>query len=121
MRSFNLSRVTKGPHKFTVIRSTGEFVIGGNGWNEGTPKEFEVDGLATPTSSKDINQLPEGDRITESYTFYTDMPLNVTHADGEAGTSDKISYNGSTYKLVQIRSFLSFGYNKAVGVRLAGD
>jgi len=115
-----VSRVISNPsfrQPFTVYRRSGNFVAGGYQETEVT---VSMSGIASPTKSKDIDQLPEGDRITESMTFYTIDPLYVTHSDGTQGTSDQVLYRGERYKLVQVKNYLDYGYNKAIGVRLSG-
>jgi len=104
-----------------VTRSAGYFAIGG--WVEDTAATLTYKGVVLPTTSRDIQQVPEADRVTESMTFYTHEKLYVTHGGDTAsdGTSDKIEYLGSSYKLVKVIDYTAFGYNKAIGVRVAGD
>lgn len=117
MRQLNVSRLVRGPHTFIVHRSSGTFVEGK--WTENATRQIPMKGTALPTDSRDIDQLPEGDRIKESRTFYTTERLYVTHADGvSAGTSDRVEFDGKLWRLMQVRDFTRFGYNKGVGVRI---
>jgi len=102
-----------------VTRSAGHFAIGG--WVEDTPSSYTYRGVILPTTSRDIEQVPEGDRVTESMTFYTRERLYVTRGGDDEGISDIITYLGSDYKLIKVIDYTAFGYNKAIGVRLAGD
>jgi hypothetical protein len=104
---------------YTVLRSSGRFTVGG--WQENTPEQISMQGVVLPTTSKDLEQLPEGDRVTESMTFYSTDPLFVTHNDSNAGTSDQIQFNGSLYRLARVKNYSKYGYWKAIGVRMSGD
>jgi hypothetical protein len=120
----NVSRVLQNPHfrqTFRVYRSEGEFRLGG--WVEiaQSPEYFEMSGVAWPSSAKEIQQVPEGDRIQGMHTFATIDPLYVTHASGIPGTSDQLEWNGERYRLLQILNFNDYGFNVAVGARLEGD
>ncbi len=106
---------------FTIYRSSGQFALGG--WQEGTPVQITVtDGCVLPISSKDIQQLPEADRITESMAFYAKQILYVTRNDASnPGTSDQIVYQGVRYRIARVMNYMAFGYCKAIGVRMSGD
>jgi hypothetical protein len=103
---------------FTVYRNTGHFAIGG--YEQDSEQEISMIGAVMPTDSKDIDQLPEGDRVTESFTFYSKDPIYLTSSDNH-GTSDQILYNGTRYRVAKVRNFLDYGYNKAIAVRMNGD
>lgn len=116
----NIGRVLDNPkfrQSFTVYRKSGQF--GAGGYQE-TETSLPMSGVVTPTTSRDIQQVPEGDRVTESMTFYTKDSLYITHTDGTAGTSDQAVYRGARYKIVQVKNYLDYGYNKAIGMRMSG-
>lgn len=120
--TINVSRVLSSPRlckSWIVLRNTGHFAIGG--YTQDKEKQIPMTGVAVPTDSKDIDQLPEGDRVSESWTFFSKDPIYVTHNDPTKGTSDRVSWKGSRYKVVRVRNFIDFGYNKAIAVRLSGD
>jgi len=110
--------------KFTVIRSTGSFIKGL--WTEGTVTEIEMWGNVTNPTPKDLDQVPEGDRVTGAMVFHTKQPIYVTRAG--AGTkkdpnaiSDKIIWRSEYYRLSGVSPYIDYGYYRAVGVRIKGD
>jgi hypothetical protein len=130
---------------FTIIRTTGSFKIGG--FTLDTPVEIKVpDGLVTMLNVKEINQVPEGDRVKGSAAFYVPVEIKVSRAQegtealqtesgegvtvegGEVveipiydlGISDRIRWNGDTYKLFSVANYSAYGYWKGVGVREVG-
>ena len=118
----DLSEIVNDPdllQDFTVERQSGQF--GAGGWVAATPVQIPLSGVVIPTSTKDINLLPEGDRVNESMTFYCPAVLYVTRNDATPGTSDQISYGGSKYRLASVRSMGFYGYYKAIGIRMSGD
>lgn len=120
----NLSRVLNSPafrQTFQVFRSSGHFDLGG--WQEDiqSPPSFPVSGVVYPSTAKEIDQVPEGDRVSGMMTFISSEPLYTTHASGVAGISDKIEWHGELYKLIQNLPFDDYGFHVCVGSRLSGD
>lgn len=120
----NVSRVIRSPRlrqNFNVFRSSGSFQLGG--WQEDvqSPPYFIVSGIIYPSSAKEINQVPEADRVQGMMTFLCETELFTTHASGVAGTSDQIEWRGEKYKLIQNLPWVDYGYYAMVGSRLAGD
>ena len=120
----NPSRVLLNPRfrqTWHVYRSEGHF--GPGGWIEDIPSPpyFDMSGVAWPSTAKEIEQVPEADRVTGMHTFCSKETLYVTRAnDTGDGISDKIEWKGELYKLIQILDFSDYGFNAAVGVRLKG-
>ena len=84
-----------------------------------TPVTITVGGIVAPSSSKDLELLPEGDRQNGLKTFYTDeCPLDVTDTDA---TSDICIWRGSRYKLIHSFDYSDNGYYKAIGTLLGGE
>ncbi len=90
-------------------------------WNEGKQvsdiDEFTVEGIVLPSTSKDIDMLPEGDRQHGLKTFFSPVPLHVTDTEE---TSDICVYRGQQYKLLSAFDYQSNGFYKAIGT-LTGD
>lgn len=103
--------------EFNIVRTTG------NTWFEGeqitSTDTFSVEGIVMPSSSKDIDMLPEGDRRHGMKSFYTDAatPMHVTDTET---ISDICIYQGLRYKLLHVFDYSANGYYKAIG-ELAGD
>lgn len=91
-------------------------------WNKGelTQKEIKltVEGIVLPSSSKDIELLPEADRVHGLKSFFTDE-CEFTLTDTEK-TSDICIYRGKAYKLLQVFDYSDNGYYKAIGAMI-GD
>jgi hypothetical protein len=103
--------------KFTVYRSSGEFVNGR--WVE-THTEVSMVGVIIPASAKELNMLPEADRVVGTISIYTKTPLYITSNDRQ-GTSDKILWKGDLWKLISVNNYSDFGFYKGIAQRMAGD
>ena len=120
----NPSRILSSPHfrqTFQVFRSVGHFGLGG--WIEEvqSPPSFDVSGAVWPSTAKEIQQVPEGDRVMGMVTFASVTELYTTHASGVAGTSDQIEWRGEKYKLIQQMPYNDYGFNVVVGAKMSGE
>ena len=120
----NPSRILSSPHfrqVFAVFRSVGHFALGG--WIEEvqSPPSFDVSGAVWPSTAKEIQQVPEGDRVMGMVSFASVTPLYTTHASGVAGTSDQIEWRGEKYKLIQQMPYNDYGFNVVVGAKMSGE
>ena len=120
----NLSRVVFSPmfmQTFKVYRSIGHFALGGFVQEAQSPAYFDVAGAVWPSSEKEIQQMPEGDRIKGATTFASTTELYVTRSnDQEEGTSDQIEWHGELYRLVSVMNYSDYGFYAAMGVRMKG-
>ncbi|HXS93030.1 MAG TPA: hypothetical protein VN736_00405 [Candidatus Limnocylindrales bacterium] len=101
----------------TIIRTTGSFQQGG--WR-GTEAQVQAYGIVTIASAKDLQQLPEGDRVRGSLMFVTETPIYTTSAAGSQ-ISDEIIWNGERYRVQQVEPWTQYGMYVAVLVRMAGN
>ncbi|KPV60719.1 hypothetical protein QJ48_04105 [Paenibacillus sp. A3] len=107
---------------FKVYRTTGEWVRGRFVTTSETPIQFQ--GTITVANADDLQQVPEGDRVTGMMCFYSQQPIYITRSEGEhsaAGISDEIVWQGDRYRIISVNPWQDFGYYKAFGVRMAGD
>jgi hypothetical protein len=104
--------------EFNVYRSNGSFVDGV--WTEGTPTQIKMTGVVTVMRAREIDQLPEGDRVSGGMNFHTTAILYVSREGTYEGISDKIYWRGNYYKLVSVLPYADYGYYKASGVRTKG-
>ncbi len=104
--------------RFTILRSEGEFVDGV--WTELEVDEISVSGVIVPTSPRDLNRLPEGDRVSAAVSFYSKKELRVTRTGNTPGTSDMIRWKGDCYKLVGVFPWGDYGYWMGIGERTRG-
>ena len=87
-----------------------------------SPAYFDCPGVVWPSSAKEIQQVPEGDRVVGMMTFASKEPLYVTRqSDSSPGTSDQIEWRSERYRLIQTLPFTDYGFNVVVGSRMSGD
>jgi len=101
---------------YTVKRTTGSFTRGR--WAADTPTEIEMFGVVTVVNEKELQQIPEADRITGAMYFFSKDPIYVTR---EGAVSDKIYWQGDWYRIFQIAQWPDYGYYRATGVRTTGN
>lgn len=122
MPDFRVSRVLKNKKFLELVkvhRKSGDWVRGRFEENEDT---FDSPMVVVSTSTKDIIQVPEGDRLSEQKTFYSTIPLFVSQYDAtRKGTSDVIEWKGQKYRIYQVNDWGNYGYYKAIGVRTGGE
>jgi hypothetical protein len=104
--------------EFTVYRSTGSFIKGV--WTESTPIKIKMMGVVLVMNAKELNMVPEGDRIAGAMTFYSTEQIYTTRTGDEQGTSDKILWRGEYYKVFNVYPWIDYGYFEASGTRIKG-
>lgn len=111
--------------KFKVFRKSGEWVKGRFTESE---KEISMIGVVTPSKPKEIEMIPEGDRVGGEITIhttrklYTTRSINTSEANEEnQGTSDIIEWQSERYKLYQVNDYSQYGYYSAIGMRLVSN
>lgn len=82
-----------------------------------TEKEILRSGVIAAATTKDLLQVPEGDRVKEIIAVYDTEELRVSN---ETGTSDEVLWHGERYRLFQLPC-KGYGYYKALAERMAGD
>lgn len=78
-------------------KTTGMYVNGH--WQEGAETSFTIYGDVQPTNPNDMDQLPEGRRINDTVTVYTDTLLNSI--DGTGQNPDIVIYEGNRYEVLK--------------------
>lgn len=117
MPRINVSKVLKNPQfkeNYIVHRKSGEWIAGRFVQTE---TNLNFSGVVVPGGTKDIIQVPEGDRTSEIMIFLSKEPIYVTRTKG---TSDEIEWNGSKYRVYQVKNWSSYGYYRAIGVSMEG-
>lgn len=93
-------------------------------WSKGEPtyetQRIPVEGIVAPTSSKDLQLVPEGDRRNGTKTFYTDINMMLKVSDTDK-TSDVCIWNGERYKLVNTWNYAANGFYYATGYYTGED
>lgn len=105
--------------QFTVYRSTGDWVKGK--WTESTPEQITMTGVISVMNEKELQAMPEGDKVKGAMVFHTTQELFVTRNGTEKGTSDKIYWRGDYYRLFNIAPYADYGYFRAAGERITGN
>lgn len=84
------------PRSYTILRSTGKFVLGGF---ESTTTPISMFGPVQQASNKEIQMLPEADRVQSARSFWSTQPIYVTRGyapvpgiQGESPTGSGVSY-----------------------------
>ena len=121
----DVSSTILDPHfaqTFTVKRYT-------NGkWEAGRwvqePTEIKIVGTISIANAKQIEFIPEGDRIGGEIAIHTTVPLynsrNGTDTS-KGGTSDIVIWHDDEYKIYQVNEYSDYGYYFAIGQRMASD
>lgn len=84
-----------------------------------TKGHFDISGVITVASAKEVNMIPEGDRINGAMVFYSLVPLHTTTNNPNA-ISDIIEWQNNKYKIMQVNPWIDYGYYQAVAVRMEG-
>lgn len=109
-----------------VYRKTGDWAA--NGEFVTTETLITMIGVISIANAKQIEFVPEGDRIGGEIAIHTTQILyNSRSADEtetpikEAGLSDEIEWHGDRYKIYQVNEYSDYGYYFAIGQRKASD
>lgn len=114
----DLSEVVNDPdmgESYTIIRNSGKFVAGG--WQVTNTSEIKAFGIVSVASSRDLKQVPEGDRIEAAMVFYSITEMMMTR---EGATSDILRWEGEEYRVLKSSPYGTRGYWKAIACRIKG-
>lgn len=113
----DLSRLIAAPdfsEPFVIRRRIGK-------WEAGrfvaTPEDTAVTGIVEPTSGDDLEQVPEGDRVSGMMTFYTRQPVYLAQ---DRSQSDELIWRGKSYKTVQVMDWSRHGFYKVIASYVEG-
>lgn len=107
----DLSRLIADPdfsEPFVIRRRIGKWVAGRF---IATPEDTAVTGIVEPTSGDDLEQVPEGDRVSGMMTFYTRQPVYLSQ---DKQQSDELIWRGRVYKAVQVLDWSRHGFYKTI-------
>ena len=116
----NLARVVHSPRmsqKITILRRGGSWQYGT--WvQDENPTELSMRGIVTMANAKDLQQVPEGDRLTGAIKILTTERIYIT-SDGEI--TDMVFWRGARYRIVTVTPDIDYGFYRSIGFRLDGD
>jgi hypothetical protein len=89
------------PQSYTILRSVGQYVLGGF---QSTTTAIPMFGPVQQASDKEINMLPEADRIGGARSFWCVQPIYTTRGAAPVpGVHDEIpTGSGTVYTLSQV-------------------
>jgi hypothetical protein len=119
--AFELQEVTDDPdlaEPFTISRQTGVFAEGG--WQT-TPQDIQVFGVVTVATQKELQMIPEGDRVSGARMFFCSQAMYVTNEENGI-TSDILIWNTHKYRVAAVGQFQNRGgFYYAIAQRMAGN
>jgi hypothetical protein len=105
--------------KITILRRTGSWQYGT--WVQSDqPETLTMRGIVTMASAKDLQQVPEGDRLTGSIKILTTERIFITDGSGH-DTTDMVFWRGARYRVVTVTPDIDYGFYRSIGTRLDGD
>ena len=118
----DLSLVVTDPRfaqTFSVYRKIGEWI---KGRFEQTEIEIKIVGTISIASAKQIEFIPEGDRIGGEISIHCVKELYTSrNAPNDSGTADELLWHGERYKIYSVNPYSDYGYFSAIGQRLVSD
>lgn len=103
--------------EFIIERSFGKY--GAGGWTVTNVTNLLAFGPVRNASGKELQQLPEADRIAQGVTFRSVTEMHVTTAKGKQ-TSDILIWHGEKYRVVNTKDYREQGYFYAMAERISG-
>lgn len=124
----DLSSVVLDPmfaQSFIVYRPSGDWV--GARFVENEPEEITMIGTISIANAKQIEFIPEGDRVGGEIAIHTTVPLycsrNAVDSSGNnvSYVADEILWHGERYKIYQVNEYNDYGYYFAIAQRKLTD
>lgn len=104
--------------KITIKRNSGSYVNGL--WVEpDEPVSIKALASVQQATAKQVLLLPEGERSSDTKVFFSNKPLYGSSEKSNT-PSDEVLYKGNLYKIITPEDWESYGYTRAMGVRLRG-
>ena len=123
----DLSSVVTDPRfaqTFTVTRSIG--VWKPNGEFAVTPINFDLTGTISIASAKQIEFIPEGDRVGGEISIHCVKELYTSRNNDSddshvSGIADIVLWHKEKYKIYSVNPYSDYGYFSAIGQRMVSD
>lgn len=117
----DLSDVVSDPdlaEPYVIRRITGSFQAGG--WQANAPQDIAAYGVVSVAKAKDLDAIPEADKIEEAMVFHSTQEMFVT-SEATNQTSDLLVWQGDTYRVYSVANYSNRNYWKALAARIAGS
>lgn len=118
---FSLSEIVNDPdlgQNVTILRTKGQF--GPDGWVAASPISIPTYGVISIASTKSMEMIPEGDRLTGGIELCSTTRIYTTSEDA-SGISDQIMWRDNMYRVMSVSKWSDFGFNSAILVRMTGS
>lgn len=104
---------------FTILRSVGSWL---NGVWQSTQTSIQSYGVIADPSDRELEMIPEGDRVKGAKVFWSSTPIYGTHAtEGAGGSSDILVWHGLNFRVLHVFQYQDYGVYRAVAVRMKAD
>ena len=100
---------------FILVESAGKWVNGK--WVVSEGQERILYGAVSPTSQKDLEQIPETSRLECTTTLWVKGAIHLNIDDSHP---PRIRYRGATYTIKQEGDYSNHGFTKLYGKKLGG-
>ena len=108
---------------FIIQRSNAGF------WQDGVWVNHNVTlqsyGSMQPASDREIQMVPEGDRVTGMLSVWSSLQLFTTGTvgpnDPAAHTSDILVWHGQNYRIMGVKPWFDNGYWRCLATRMLGE
>ena len=91
---------------YTVTRN-GPGSYQGGLYTHGPSETVLIRGSLQPNHSRSLKQPEEGDRIHQTYDFYSDQPL-LTDSTKTLASSDRVIVDGENYRVMDSERWIGF-------------
>lgn len=102
---------------WTIQRNPGFF--GQGGWSATPPQVISAYGTVSLANPKQIDMLPQADRVTEARVFHSSTPMFVDSAD-RGITADVLIWKSIQYKVRREIPYPGRSWFGAIAVRMEG-
>jgi hypothetical protein len=90
-------------------------------WTQGEAIETPIRAVMQAPSTKDLQSLPEGERIEGLVTVWSRSPLNPADEDDGVRSDEVINARGEAYRVVRVLQRAEAGFYRAIARLITHD
>lgn len=90
-------------------------------WAQGEAVETPIRAVMQAPSARDLESLPEGERVEGLVTIWSRSPLNTSDEDDARRADEVINARGEAYRLVNVRLRAEAGFYRAIARLITHD